>query len=155
MTSSIAKQYSSHSTKVSRSPPDQTTRKLLPALAFSISAASTVIAVIVRQADLQPPTYDGSMANEHQKSVIVLWETPMITRDAIMLAIALGASSAMVVATTQHDTALNLSYGVNGIDKNPNSNPDILKFSGRSAVSAAASAPIIVAQGRCFNRRCY
>jgi hypothetical protein len=79
----------------------------------------------------------------------------MITRDAIVLAIALGASSAMVVVTTQHDTALNLSYGVNSIDKNPDSNPDILKFSGRSAVSAAASAPIIVAQGRCFNGHCY
>jgi len=77
----------------------------------------------------------------------------MITRDAIMLAIALGVPSALVVVTAPHGTELNLSYGAYG--KHPESNPDALNLSRQSAVSARTSAPIIVAQGRCFNNHCY
>jgi len=79
----------------------------------------------------------------------------MITRDATMVAIALGVSSALVVVTAPHGTAPNLSYDVYGIYKHPESNPDALQLFRQSAVDAAASAPIIVAQGRCFNGRCY
>ena len=32
---------------------------------------------------------------------------------------------------------------------------DILKFLPRSSIDASVSAPIIVAQGRCYNGRCY
>jgi hypothetical protein len=133
----------------------QTARKLLPALVFPLGSAPAAIASAIRQADLRRPTHGSSMPGEHQKSVSLQRETPMITRDAIMLAIALGVSSALVVVTAQHGTALNLSYGVYGMYKHPESNPDALKLSRQSAGNTATSAPIIVAQGRCFNNHCY
>ena len=79
----------------------------------------------------------------------------MITRDAIMLTVALGVSSAPVVGTAQHGIALNQSYDVYGIYAHPESNQDALKLSRQSTVNAATSAPIVVAQGRCFNNHCY
>ena len=37
----------------------------------------------------------------------------------------------------------------------PSGNPDIANRSGQTSASQPSSAPIIVAQGRCFNGHCY
>ena len=58
----------------------------------------------------------------------------MITKHAIVLAIILGTASGALV-TKQHT--------------------DTPKVPEQSSVGPPASAPIIVAQGRCFNGHCY
>ena len=59
----------------------------------------------------------------------------MITKHAIVLAIILGTASGTLLTKKQQT--------------------DTPKFPEQSSVGPPASAPIIVAQGRCFNGHCY
>ena len=65
----------------------------------------------------------------------------MTTKHAIVLAIILSTASGSLVTTRQH-----------GIDPAYDGSE---KLSGQSSAGPSAVAPIIVAQGRCFNGRCY
>jgi len=65
----------------------------------------------------------------------------MTTKHAIVLAIILGTASGSLVTSSQH-----------GIDPAYDGSE---KLSGQPSADRSDPAPIIVAQGRCFNGRCY
>jgi hypothetical protein len=67
----------------------------------------------------------------------------MTTKHAIVLAIILGTASGSLVTTRQH--GIDPAYDVYGSEQ----------LSGQSSAGRSDSAPIIVAQGRCFNGHCY
>jgi hypothetical protein len=67
----------------------------------------------------------------------------MITKHAVVLAIILGTASVTPVTNRQH--GIDPAYDVYGDEKLP----------GQSSADPSAFAPIIVAQGRCFNGHCY
>jgi hypothetical protein len=67
----------------------------------------------------------------------------MITKHAVVLAIILGTASGSLVTTKQH--GIDPAYDAYRNEKLP----------GQSSAGPSASAPIIVAQGRCFNGHCY
>jgi hypothetical protein len=75
----------------------------------------------------------------------------MITKHAIVLAIILGTASGTLVMNKQH--SINPASDVYGNDRYLGS--DAAKFPGQSSAGPSASAPIMVAQGRCFNGHCY
>jgi hypothetical protein len=67
----------------------------------------------------------------------------MTTKHAIVLAIILGTASGSLVTTRQH--GIDTAYDVYGSET----------LSGQPSAGRSDLAPIIVAQGRCFNGRCY
>jgi hypothetical protein len=67
----------------------------------------------------------------------------MTTKHAIVLAIILSTASGSLVTTRQH--GIDPAYDVYGSER----------FPGQSSAGPSAVAPIIVAQGRCYNGRCY
>jgi hypothetical protein len=67
----------------------------------------------------------------------------MTTKHAIVLAIILGTASGSLVTSRQH--GVDPAYDVYGSER----------LSGQPSAGPWAVAPIIVAQGRCFNGRCY
>jgi hypothetical protein len=67
----------------------------------------------------------------------------MITKHAVVLAIILGTATGSLVTTKKH--GIGPAYDAYGIDK----------LAGESSAGPSAVAPIIVAQGRCFNGHCY
>jgi hypothetical protein len=67
----------------------------------------------------------------------------MITKHAIVLATILGTASGSLVTNRQH--GIDPAYDLYGDEKLPR----------QSSTDPSGSAPIMVAQGRCFNGRCY
>jgi hypothetical protein len=67
----------------------------------------------------------------------------MITKHAVVLAIILGTASVLPVTKQQQD--IGSAHAVYGGERLP----------GRSSAGPAPDAPLIVAQGRCFNGLCY
>ena len=67
----------------------------------------------------------------------------MITKHAVVLAIVLGTASGSLVTKQQY--GVDPTHNLDGGERSP----------AQSNAGRAAAAPVILAQGRCYNGRCY
>jgi hypothetical protein len=81
------------------------------------------------------------MPTKTRVSGIQAGDAAMIIKHAVVLAIILGTASGSLVTKKQYDPAHNVYGGE--------------QLPGQSSAGPAAAAPIVVAQGRCFNGHCY